>query len=153
MARLTVEDDQLVLRLTWSEKVAARRSRVRVPLSAVRTVVIEPDWWRALRGRHGRGVWAPEVVCIGVRRHSAGRDFVAMRPGGPVLCIGLRPSSAFSLLVVSVPNPGAVAGRLRKAAPNLVTAAGGGLWRSLPVPEESPKTNAGAGQAHVRERN
>ncbi|MYT29564.1 MULTISPECIES: hypothetical protein [unclassified Streptomyces] len=140
MAHLTIREDQLLLRLTWPEKAAARRFRILVPLSAVRTVMIEPDWWRALRGRRGRGVWVPEVFCVGVRRHSAGKDFVAVRPDGPVLCIGLPPSSPFSLLVVSVPDPDATARCLRDAAPNLVPAAGGGLWRSLPVPEEAPKT-------------
>ncbi|WP_066934941.1 hypothetical protein [Streptomyces sp. NBRC 110611] len=139
MAQPTIKGDQLILRLTWSEKVAARRGRVRVPLSAVRTAVIEPDWWRALRGRCGRGVWAPGVVCVGVRRHVAGRDFVAVRPGAPVLCIGLLAPSPFRLLVVSVPDPDATAAWLRSVAPNLVAAAGGGLWRSLPVPEESPE--------------
>ncbi|MGW2635261.1 hypothetical protein ACWC2K_39085 [Streptomyces chattanoogensis] len=141
MAQLTLNDDQLVIHLRWAEKAAARRTRVQVPLSAVRTVAIERDWWRALRGRRGPGVWIPGVICVGVRRHSAGRDFVVVRPaGGPVLCIGLRPSSAFSLLAVSVPDPDTIANRLRDAAPKLAPAAGGGLWRSLPVPEEAPKS-------------
>ncbi|MER6046027.1 hypothetical protein ABT168_00775 [Streptomyces sp. NPDC001793] len=138
MAHLTIGEDQLLLCLTWPEMVAARRVRIRVPLAAVRTVVVERDWWRALRGRRGRGVWVPEVVCVGVRRHSAGRDFVAVRPGGPVLCIGLCPSSPFSLIAVSVPDPEATEHCLRNAAPNLADVAGGGLWRSLPVPNEAP---------------
>jgi hypothetical protein len=65
-------------------------------------VTVEPDWWRALRGVTQRGVWIPGAMCIGTRGHHGGKDFVAVRPGRPVVCIELWPRAPFSLLAVSV---------------------------------------------------
>ncbi|MFJ8660264.1 hypothetical protein [Streptomyces sp. NPDC093795] len=67
MARLTVKAEELIVRLTWWEKLAARRGSVHLPLRAVEKVEADPSWWRALRGSPGRGVWIPDVLCLGVR--------------------------------------------------------------------------------------
>jgi hypothetical protein len=47
LVRILVNGDDLVVRLLWWQKVAARRGNVRVPLAAVRRVTCEPDWWCA----------------------------------------------------------------------------------------------------------
>lgn len=118
MARILVRGDDLVVRLSWREKAAARRGSVRVPLAAVRRVTVEPAWWRALRGVVLRGVWIPGVLCVGTRGHPGGQDFVAVRPGRPVVCVELRPTAPFSLLAVSVRDDAeAVAERLRRRTP------------------------------------
>ncbi|GGV65399.1 hypothetical protein [Streptomyces thermoviolaceus] len=138
MARMRITADRLVVRLSWWEKAAARRWRVSVPLSAVRRVVVEPDWWRALRGCRAGGVEIPGVACAGERRHQAGRDFVAVRPGRPVVCAELWQGSAFLLLAVSardVRRAEGVAAALRRAAPRLDTSTP--CRQPLPVPEES----------------
>ncbi|MBD0421755.1 hypothetical protein H0H10_21800 [Streptomyces sp. TRM S81-3] len=138
MARILVAGDQLVVRLVWWERAAARRSGVRVPLAAVRRVTVEPDWWRALRGTQQRGITVPGAVCLGVRGHQAGEDFVAVRPGRPVVCVELRASAPFRLLAVSsrsAAEADATARRLRGAAPEIDTST---PWRQpLPVPGES----------------
>jgi hypothetical protein len=135
MARLVVKGDRLVIRLSWSEKAAARHGNVRVPVAAVRHVGVEYDWWRALRGVRHRGVWIPGAACIGTRQHHGGRDFVAFRPGEPVLCVELWPTRApFSLLALSVPDPEATAVALRRLAPRIDATAR--QRQAIPVPEE-----------------
>lgn len=106
MARLVVEGQDLVVRLSWWEKPTARRRGVRVPLSAVRRIRIEPDWWRALRGVGGRGTWIPGTLALGVRHLPGGTDFAAVRPGRAVACVELGPGAGFDRLAVTV-APGA----------------------------------------------
>ncbi|PAZ17350.1 hypothetical protein CLM62_02940 [Streptomyces sp. SA15] len=144
MARMLVKDDDLVVRLAWWEKAAVRHGDVRVPLAAVRRVIVEPDWWRALRGIQERGVCIPGRVCLGTRGHQAGKDFVAVRPGRPVVCVELWPSAPFRLLAVSARGDRegrATARKLGRSAPNADTST---RWRQpLPVPEESDGSSAG----------
>ncbi|UQA97412.1 hypothetical protein [Streptomyces halobius] len=134
MARLLVWGAELVVRLSWWEKAAGLHGDVRVPLSAVRQVMVEPDWWRALRGVRRRGLWVPGGLCIGVRGHHDGKDFVAVRPRRPVVCVALRPSSPFGLLAVTTPDPEATAARLRRLAPDIEST----RWRqAIPVPPDT----------------
>lgn len=147
MARMFADGDDLVVHLAWREKAAARRGDVRVPLTAVCRVTVEPDWWRALRGVPQRGIWIPGVRCIGTRSHHAGMDFVAIRSGRPVVCVELRLSAPFRLLAVSFPTRAAAktaAQWLGRTAPKIDTST---PWRQpLPVPEENsaPATSARA---------
>jgi hypothetical protein len=138
MARMFVDGDDMVLHLSLREHVAARHGDVRVPLAALCRVTVEPDWWRALRGEPGRGVWVPGVQCIGICRHQAGKDFVAIRPGGrPVVCVELRPSESFSLLAVSAPTRAvarAMARSLAQAMPRVDASTP--FRQPLRVPEE-----------------
>ncbi|MCJ1676527.1 hypothetical protein MTF65_04020 [Streptomyces sp. APSN-46.1] len=106
MARVTLEDSDIVVRLSPWETAAAHRHEVRVPVSVLREVYVEPDWWRALRGVSKTGWWIPARWCRGVRRHGDGEDFAAVKAGGPVLCIELGGSAPFRRLAVSVPDPG-----------------------------------------------
>ncbi|NLU73856.1 hypothetical protein HCC61_14405 [Streptomyces sp. HNM0575] len=119
LPRLLAEGDDLVVRLPWWQKAAARHGDVRVPLAAVRRVVIEHDWWRALRGVARRGVWIPGGLYVGIRRLPRQTDFVAFRPGGPVVCLEAGPDSPYRLLSVSVAEPESVARWLRARAPDL----------------------------------
>ncbi|GCB44021.1 hypothetical protein [Streptomyces sp. NL15-2K] len=104
MARLVLEDEDLVLRLSWRERLLARRREVRVSVADVKDVRIEPDWWRSLRGTPRGGVCRPGH-CLGERRHAHGRDFVAVRADEPVVVVDLWPSAPFARLAVSAPEP------------------------------------------------
>jgi hypothetical protein len=115
MARLVVKGEDLIVRLSWWEKVAARSGNVHVPLSAVHEVAIEPDWWRALHGVNGRGTWIPGVLSLGTRPHPGGKDFAAVRPRRPVVCVELRRPSAYSRLAVTDPDPEGAAAAVRTA--------------------------------------
>jgi hypothetical protein len=104
MARLVVDDGDLVVRLSCPESVAARRRQVRVPLAAVERVTVEPTWWRALRGERDSGTWIPGGLSVGVRRYLRRHDFVAVRPGGQVVVADLGPASPFARIAVTVPE-------------------------------------------------
>ncbi|MFE2993194.1 hypothetical protein [Streptomyces sp. NPDC059262] len=115
MAQLTVRGDELIVRLAWWEKIAARRGDVKVPLCAVTKATVEPSWRRALRGTPGRGIWIPGALCLGVREHAGTRDFVAIRARKlPVTCIDLRSTaSPFARIVISDRVPQATAAMVR----------------------------------------
>jgi hypothetical protein len=133
---MLVKGENLVLRLSWWEKTAARHRDVRVPLATVRRVTVEPDWWRALRGVARRGVWIPGTLCVGTRGHHGGKDFTVVRPGSPVVCVFLWPGAPFSLLAVSAGDDAeATAHRLRLLAPRIDPSTH--AHEALPVPEET----------------
>ncbi|MGW1507266.1 hypothetical protein ACWCQW_54535 [Streptomyces mirabilis] len=136
MERIFVKGDDLVVRLSWWEKAAAGRGTVRVLLAAVCRVTVEPDWWRALRGVARRGALMPGALCIGTRGHHGGKDFVAVRPGRPVVCIELWPTAPFSLIAVSVRDVAAATARwLCRLAPKIDSST---CWRqAIPVSEET----------------
>ncbi|MEW2414476.1 hypothetical protein AB0953_12230 [Streptomyces sp. NPDC046866] len=118
MARISVEGAEVVVRLSWREWPAARLRELRVPVAALSGVRLEPSWWRVLRGAPERGVWRAGR-CVGIRRVDGGRgrDFVAVRAGGPVLCIDLDGEAAFSRLALSVPDPEDAERALRAVLP------------------------------------
>ncbi|MGW0827868.1 hypothetical protein [Streptomyces sp. NPDC002845] len=101
MARLVVEEDDVVVRLSWREKGMTGCRNVRVPLTAVKDAKVEPDWWRAVRGERRRGRRSPGRFCLGEWRHRDGLDFVAVHVNTPVVCVDLWRSAPFARLSVS----------------------------------------------------
>ncbi|MEU6576869.1 hypothetical protein [Streptomyces sp. NPDC046805] len=116
LARLDVDGGDLVVRLGWAERFLARRREVRVPLSAVREVRVEPDWWRGLRGLPRSARWLPDRFCVGEWRHPGGRDFVAVREHGPVVVVDLKPSATFARVTLSASDPESVVRVIRLPA-------------------------------------
>jgi hypothetical protein len=116
VARLVVDGEDVVLRLALSERLLARRREVRLPLTAVRAVSVEPDWWRGLRGLPRSARWRPDRFCLGEWRHAEGRDFVAVRAHGPVVLVELWPSAPFDRLAVSTADPEGVVRAIRQVA-------------------------------------
>jgi hypothetical protein len=114
MASLERQQGELVVRLSGLERVAALRREVRVPLTAVVTVVTEPDPWCALRGMRAPGTGIPGVVAYGVRRMTGARpDFAAVHGREPAVRVELGPGSTFGRLVVTVPDPAATVAMIR----------------------------------------
>ena len=113
MARITVDEDDVVVRLAWRERIVARRHEVRVSLADVKDVKVEQDGWRAIRGVCRRGRWSPGRFCLGEWGHPEGTDFVAVRIAGPVVMIDLWRSAPYTRLSVTVPGPEDVARTLR----------------------------------------
>jgi hypothetical protein len=103
VAVLEVQRDELVVRLTGPEQLAAMRREVRVPLGSVRSICADPDPWGALRGIRAPGTGIPGVIAYGVRRLT-GRapDFVAVHGRGPAVRVDLAPEAPFSRLVITV---------------------------------------------------
>ncbi|MDH6128272.1 hypothetical protein P3T39_005255 [Kitasatospora sp. GP82] len=151
MARLMVDGDELVLRLAWLEKVAARHGDVRMPLAAVDRITAQPEAWRALRGVRERGLLIPGALCLGVWRHPGGQDFVAVRlRRGSVVCVDLRRPSPFARTVATSAHPQATVAALRRAmdrASATGTAAPGhgrSTARPEPEPDEAPRRRQSA---------
>jgi hypothetical protein len=105
MATLETDGDALVVRLSAFERLAALRGDVRVPLSAITSVEIEPDPWSALRGIRAPGTGWPGVIAYGVWRFSGGRDFVLVRSRRPAVRIDLDGASTFARLLITIDDP------------------------------------------------
>lgn len=116
MASLVVEGNELVVTLSVVEKFGAFRGNVRVPLSAVKSVVVEPDPWSALRGMRAPGTGMPGVVAYGVRRlPGVCRDFAALTGRGAAVRVDLTQDSPFGRLLVSVADPEATVANVQAA--------------------------------------
>jgi hypothetical protein len=118
MASLEVERDELVVRLSAFEQVAAARHEVRVPRRCVTCICVEPDPWSALRGVRAPGTGIPGIVAYGVRRLTGRRpDFAALHGRDPAVRVELGSGARFARLVVSVDDPAATVAACRPAAP------------------------------------
>jgi hypothetical protein len=103
VAVLEVHRDELVVRLTTLERLAAMRREVRVPLGSVRSICADPDPWSALRGFRAPGTGIPGVIAYGVRRLTGSApDFAAVHGRGPAVRVDLAPGARFSRLVITV---------------------------------------------------
>ena len=116
MARQFVDGADLVVGLSWLEKLGAVHGNVRVPLRAVRSAVAEPNPWDALRGIKLAGTGIPEVAVLGTRYSSGGRDFAAVLGHRPAVRVDLDEESPFARLVVSVTDADGTAAAVRGAA-------------------------------------
>jgi hypothetical protein len=103
VAALEVHRDELVVRLTGPEQLAAMRREVRVSLGAVRSICVDPDPWGALRGIRAPGTGIPGVIAYGVRRLTGtAPDFAALHGRGLAVRVDLAPEAPFSRLLVTV---------------------------------------------------
>jgi len=111
MACLVVDGDELVIRLSQIEQLAAFRGDVHVPLSAVADVSVQNDPYDSLRGFRAPGTGVPGMCAYGVRLLTGGRpDFAALHGRGPGLRVDLGPGAPFGRLLITVDDPaGAVA--------------------------------------------
>ncbi|MGO9899291.1 MAG: hypothetical protein ACLP0J_06295 [Solirubrobacteraceae bacterium] len=117
MADVTAQGDQLVVRLSPLERLAALRGDLRLPLSAVSDAAVERFPWRALRGIRSPGTGWPGVIAFGVRRLTGDRkDFAAVLGKRPALRVELNPPSPFARLVITVDQPAVAATQIRMAA-------------------------------------
>jgi hypothetical protein len=116
MATLTIDGPELVVGLSWLEKIGAGRGNVRVPLRAVRSASAVPDPWAALGGIKLVGTGIRGVASYGTRRAGGGRVFAAVLGGRPAVRVDLGEESPFTRLVVSVRDAGSAVAALRSAA-------------------------------------
>ncbi|MEU1285643.1 hypothetical protein [Kitasatospora sp. NPDC005856] len=117
MAKLTVEGGDLVLRLSWWERLVTGTAPVRAPLTAVTGVTVQREPWRAFRGSKERGLLIPDRLCLGVWRHPGGRDFLALRrprTGEAVVQVDLRRPCPFARIAVQSPHAPQRAAELRR---------------------------------------
>ena len=116
MASLVIQQDELVVRLSQLEQMAAFRGDVRVPLNAVRDVHVNQAPYEALRGIRAPGTGVPRVLAYGVRLLTGGcPDFAALHGKGPAVCVDLSPQAGFGRLLVTVDDPAATVATVRSA--------------------------------------
>lgn len=117
MASLSVDGDELIVRMSGWERAAAFHSDVRVPVSAIHSVELEPHPWSALRGIRAPGTGFPGVIAYGVRRLTGDRpDFAAVLGRRAAVRVELGPPSEFGRLLVTVADPAAALSAVRAAA-------------------------------------
>ena len=69
MARLDVAGDELVLHLSWLERLGGFvRGDAPIPLTAVRGARAVENPWKELRGVRAPGTGFPGVIALGTRR-------------------------------------------------------------------------------------
>lgn len=79
MARLVVEENDLVVRLSLLEKLGALAGHnPRVPLTTVQIARVSEDPWRDLRGMRAPGTGFPGVIMLGTTRARSVHDFAAV---------------------------------------------------------------------------
>ena len=85
MASVSIAADSLAVTLTVREKIAAAHGDVSVPLSAVRSVRVEPDALAAVGGLRSPGLAVPRPTKIGVWRGQGRRRTLTPRMGPSVV--------------------------------------------------------------------
>ena len=103
MARLVVEGDRVVVRLSTTEKLLGLANDPSAPLSAVRAARVVRPARQAIRGFRAPGLGGPGMAGVGHWR-GQGHDFVAVYGdhAGVVVDLDGRPFRGF---VVSVDDP------------------------------------------------
>lgn len=114
MATLTVENDELVLRLSPRERLGAFHGDIRVPLSDVEDVYVSHDPLRELQGLRAPGTGLPRVIALGTWRHRDGKDFAALYRKKPAVIVRLR-EAPFRRLLVSADDADAIAAAIMLA--------------------------------------
>jgi hypothetical protein len=114
MAELQVDGDSLVLHLRALEKAEGMHGDIRVPLSAVRAVRSVDDAWPELRGIRAPGTGLPNVIAVGTRRGSFGRDFAAVHGKGPAVVVELD-GADYGRLVITADDAAVLAKTISEA--------------------------------------
>lgn len=109
-----MDGDELLLRLRPLEKAEGAHGDIRVPLAAVTAVRAVDDPWSELRGIRAPGTGLPNVIAVGTRRGSFGRDFAAVHGKGPAVVVELE-GAQYGRLVVTADDAAARAAAIEKA--------------------------------------
>jgi len=117
MAELLVQGEQLVVRLSAWEKIAAGRRSLSVPLSAVTGVTVEAYPYKALRGSRSPGVSISGVLAYGLWRSPLPqRDFVALHGLGPAVRVLLNADAPYGAIIATVADARAAERKVFEAA-------------------------------------
>jgi len=112
MASIALTGDELVIRLTTPEKLAALHGDVRVRAAAVQAVAVERQPLAAVRGLRAPGLSIPGRTKIGTWRRYRHRGFVVARRDVPAVRVRLT-GADYDDILVSTPDAAAVAGEIR----------------------------------------
>ena len=106
MARLVKAEDELILELSFWERLAALHSSPRIPLDSVEKVEFFDELWgsHTLRGVRAPGTALPYVVLYSTLRGRGYRDFVAMKGRGEGAVLTLK-SGPFARWIFTLKQP------------------------------------------------
>ena len=92
MATLIREGNELVLQLSFWEKLGALHSSPRAPIDAIESIEYIDQLWGSstLRGVRAPGTAVPYVVLLGTLRGKNYKDFVAMKGRGEGVVLTLK---------------------------------------------------------------
>ena len=89
MASISIEGDELVVRLTRAEKLWTLRRDLRVPMGAVSAVEVVPDGLRAVHGFRSPGLGIPGRRKCGTFRQRGHKALASVRAGQPAVRVAL----------------------------------------------------------------
>lgn len=86
MAKIVEVGSELILQLSWREKIFAFHGNPRAKASDLIAATISNKPWstEVLRGVRAPGTGIPYVVLLGTMRYRRGKDFTAIYNRGPV---------------------------------------------------------------------
>lgn len=86
MAKIVEIGSELILQLSWREKIFAFHGNPRAKASDLIATTISNKPWstEVLRGVRAPGTGIPYVVLLGTMRYRRGKDFTAIYKRGPV---------------------------------------------------------------------
>jgi hypothetical protein len=118
MAELIIDNWNLVVHLTLSEKIWSFHNDIRVRLTDVVSVTPDPTPWLGLRGWRMTGISVTGFAVLGTRKHGKGFDFCILHRNQPAVQVNMA-AGRFSRFVISVPegsDPAPEAARIASAA-------------------------------------
>ena len=106
MARVTREGNELILQLSFWEKLGALNSSPRTSLDSIEKIEFIDQLWGSstLRGVRAPGTAFPYVVLLGTLRGRGYKDFVAMVGRGEGVVITLK-SGPFARWIFTLEQP------------------------------------------------
>ncbi|HZR12799.1 MAG TPA: hypothetical protein VFC33_06065 [Acidimicrobiia bacterium] len=116
MAKLVIQGDDIVVRMSGLEKLAAFHGDVRVPLRAVANVRVADAAYRELRGIRAPGTGWPGRIAIGTRRYSGRKDFACIVGKQAAVVVELD-GAPYGRLVIGSSDPEGDARRVAAALP------------------------------------
>ena len=106
MAKVVKVGDELILQLSFWEKMGALHDSPRTPADSVEKVEFFDELWGSstLRGVRAPGTALPYVVLLGTLRGRNYRDFVAMKGRGEGVVLTLK-SGPFARWIFTLKQP------------------------------------------------
>ena len=112
---VSLDGDDLVVRMRGLDMLAAFRRTVRIPTDHVRGIVVQHRDRVPAIGFHFPGLAVPGVLYAGAFGFGDDRSFWNVRRAELLLRVECVPGAEFRRLVLQVPDPTALATRLRPA--------------------------------------
>ncbi len=114
MVEIKVTAAEIQLEVVGMHKVWALKSRLRFPLSSVKSVTIDPQLADRPRGLRAPGTYIPRLITAGTFYADHKRWFWDVCNANNALVIELE-GEKYQMLVVEVEKPGAVAAQIEAA--------------------------------------